>query len=99
MDNPVFADTLDIAIPDVDANGITTGEPAYTHLNIVIDTTIYDLFNFETGKGKVKLELPVPQATSAVHVRPDDYINVKGNIIVNFEFDNDKLGEEYKVDY
>jgi len=95
MGNNVFCDTEDISIPDVDLAGTTTGEPAHTFMNFHIDSTIYDLFKYETMVYKAKLQIPV-SSSGQVHVRPNDYIRISGNIIINFDIDDNKLSDTFK---
>lgn len=98
----VMLDTFSIELPPVDQNGVTTGEEGVYTFSLLLDTTLYEIFVYDTVMYKARLEIPVTldqngDTVESAYVKPNDYMSVGGYIVINGDIDNNALSDSNKI--
>ncbi len=98
----VLIDTFNIELPPVDNDGQTVGEEGLYNFSLLLDTTLYELFVYDTAMYKARLEIPVTldqngDTVEKAYVKPSDYMSVGGYVILNFDIDNNALSDSNKI--
>ncbi len=98
----VLLDTFAIELPPVDNTGRTSGPEGVFNFTLTLDTTLYEVFAYDSIHYKARVEIPVTVTESGdtverAFVRPIDYMTLGGHIIINLNLDNNNLSEENKI--
>ena len=97
----VMIDTFSIPSAPINTEGVTTGSAVY-EFTLELDTTLYQLFVYDTMQYKARLEIPpyTDENGDTIYnsfVTPTDFMTIGGYIVVNFDLDDNQLSDSNKI--